>query len=260
MGLLCSKQFSTGAAIQESYNSGKPKCRTTNNNKKKNSNRNSNNKPVAEDPAATARMRRTTITVTTTTAQQQRQQEEEEEEDRLTESAKKKGYIMESLIRTPNYHIRQPNDDDDAINKSPVRASNYNQVSDAVAMNFEDAQSERARILSLGEERRHRQQKQKVTTMKGFAGRAKEKFTQLQRDNNIPNNNNGGANNSAQEEVPMGVTGLRNLGNTCYLNSSLQCLSATIPLTDYFLGYHYRSEINMDNPLGTGGEIGYGVR
>ena len=91
--------------------------------------------------------------------------------------------------------------------------------------------------------------------MKGFAGRAKEKFTQLQRDNNIPNNNNGGANNSAQEEVPMGVTGLRNLGNTCYLNSSLQCLSATIPLTDYFLGYHYRSEINMDNPLGTGGRL-----
>ena len=29
---------------------------------------------------------------------------------------------------------------------------------------------------------------------------------------------------------------LQNLGNTCFLNSSIQCLSATIPLTDYFLG------------------------
>lgn len=45
----------------------------------------------------------------------------------------------------------------------------------------------------------------------------------------------------ADENQPhfQGVTGLRNLGNTCYMNAILQCLCSISPLVEYFLSGKY---------------------
>lgn len=52
-----------------------------------------------------------------------------------------------------------------------------------------------------------------------------------------------------------GTVGLSNLGNTCYMNSALQCVRSVKELTQYFLSGAALSEINRDNPLGNNGDV-----
>ena len=52
-----------------------------------------------------------------------------------------------------------------------------------------------------------------------------------------------------------GIVGLYNMGNTCYLNSSIQCLSHTPIFRDYFTSKSYLNDINTANPLGHQGRL-----
>lgn len=52
-----------------------------------------------------------------------------------------------------------------------------------------------------------------------------------------------------------GTMGLTNLGNSCYMNSSLQCLVHVQELAAYFVSAEYRKHLNRTNPIGYSGHV-----
>jgi ubiquitin carboxyl-terminal hydrolase 8 len=77
-------------------------------------------------------------------------------------------------------------------------------------------------------------------------------------------------------DLPISTSGLKNLGNTCYMNATIQCLSASIPFARFFTGEwvntmylvfissllvvdgRWKSGVNMVNPLGSKGSLAQG--
>eukprot|EP00092_Neocalanus_flemingeri_P008316 GFUD01008966.1.p1 GENE.GFUD01008966.1~~GFUD01008966.1.p1 ORF type:complete len:1103 (+),score=340.51 GFUD01008966.1:377-3685(+) len=74
----------------------------------------------------------------------------------------------------------------------------------------------------------------------GYSGVPVPKFDRQQKPSLISSRNFAGVWGTQKP----GLTGLKNLGNTCYMNSILQCVSNTPPLAHYFISRSYEEDLN----------------
>lgn len=110
----------------------------------------------------------------------------------------------------------------------------------------------------------------KGTWLTMFQPQSKATSTSLTRTTGSKNGSNSQSNSGRNSPIPsgpmtrgraqksgrtQGTVGLSNLGNTCYMNSALQCVRSVEELTKYFLSGCAMQELNTDNALGNNGEV-----
>ena len=95
--------------------------------------------------------------------------------------------------------------------------------------------------------------------MRNHNSREREKYEIQSRNHHSPFTKNSIRIDRLIEYLPdgcnHGLCGSRNLGNTCYMNSSIACLSNCLELTYYFLSKDYTKDINKENKDGLKGQL-----
>jgi ubiquitin C-terminal hydrolase len=91
------------------------------------------------------------------------------------------------------------------------------------------------------------------STKNGSEAKSKSGVTLKKTNGEVPDQNAG----KVCTFPGYGACGLANLGNTCYANSAIQCISYMPLLRAYLLSAQYKAngDLNKDNPLGTGGKL-----
>lgn len=140
--------------------------------------------------------------------------------------------------------VEEQSADGDWVSTSPVKTTNrFGEVITVLKNGIKSATTEKkARPNALqvkNDKEKEKQASRSSSPSKSITSRVSNVFTR----------------NRTGSGRTMGTCGLSNLGNTCYMNSALQCLRSVEELSKYFLTDEYEKELNPGNPLAHHGKV-----